>query len=95
MTTTTISDADFRDRLRAVDDPALGTDIVSAGLVTDVTVDDGTAAVELALGAPHAPDEAAIADRVREVAADEGIDVELSANVPLFDSAESSVVRSR
>ncbi|WP_186313353.1 MULTISPECIES: Mrp/NBP35 family ATP-binding protein [Halorubrum] len=92
MTTTDISDADLRDRLRAVDDPALDTDIVSAGLVTDVTVDGGTAAVELALGAPHAPDEAAIADRVREVAADAGIDVELSANVPLFDSAESSVL---
>ncbi|QAU14462.1 iron-sulfur cluster carrier protein ApbC (plasmid) [Halorubrum sp. BOL3-1] len=92
MTTTNISDEDLRDRLRAVDDPALDTDIVSAGLVTDITVDGGTAAVELALGAPHAPDEAAIAERVREVADDAGIDVELSANVPLFDTAESSVL---
>ena len=64
MTTTDISDEDLRDRLRVVDDPALDTDIVSAGLVTDVTVDDGTAAVELALGAPHAPDEAAIAEQI-------------------------------
>jgi len=92
MTTTDISAVDFRDRLRSVDDPALGTDIVTAGLVTEVTIDDGTAAIKLALGAPHAPDEAAIADRVREVADDAGIDVELSANVPLFDSAESSVL---
>ena len=86
MTTTTISDADHRDRLRAVDDPALETDIVTTGLVTDITVDDGTAAIELALGAPHAPDEAAIAERAREVADEAGIDVELSANVPLFDA---------
>jgi len=92
MTTTDISDEDLRDRLRVVDDPALDTDIVSAGLVTDVTVDDGTAAVELALGAPHAPDEAAIAERVREVADDAEIDIELSGNVPLFDAAESSVL---
>ncbi|MFD1600240.1 P-loop NTPase [Halobellus rarus] len=92
MTTTDISDADLRDRLRAVDDPALDTDIVTAGLVNEITVDDGTAAIELALGAPHAPDESAIAERVREVADETGIDVELSANVPLFDSAESSVL---
>ncbi|WP_082356875.1 Mrp/NBP35 family ATP-binding protein [Halorubrum tropicale] len=92
MTTTDISDADLRDRLRAVDDPALDTDIVTAGLVNDITVDDGTAAIELALGAPHAPDESAIAERVREVADEGEIDVELSANVPLFDAAESSVL---
>src|SRR6056297_3021725 len=92
MTTTDISDADLRDRLRAVDDPALDTDIVTAGLVNNITVDDGTAAIELALGAPHAPDESAIAERVREVADEGEIDVELSANVPLFDAAESSVL---
>jgi len=92
MTTTDISAADLRDRLRAVDDPALDTDIVTAGLVDEISVDDGTAQIELALGAPHAPDESAIAERVRAVADDAGVDVELSANVPLFDSAESSVL---
>ena len=92
MTTTPTSDADLRDRLRDVDDPVLDTDIVSAGLVTDIALEGGTAAIELALGAPYAPDESAIADRVRAVAEEAGIEVELSAHVPLFDAAESSVL---
>src|SRR6056297_1087091 len=92
MTTTDISDADLRDRLRAVDDPALDTDIVTAGLVNNITVDDGTAAIELALGAPHAPEEATIADRVREVVEEAGLDPRLSATVPRLDAGESSVL---
>jgi len=92
MTTTEISDAKLRDRLRAVDDPALDTDIVTAGLVTDIAIEDGTAAIELALGAPHAPDESAIADRVRDVVDEVGLESTLSATVPLFDAAESSVL---
>ena len=92
MTSPDISDSDLRDRLRTVEDPALGTDIVSAGLLADVAVEDGTASIELALGAPHAPDESDIADRVRAVAEDAGLEAELSATVPLFDAAESSVL---
>ena len=92
MTSTDISESDIRDSLRTVDDPALDADIVSAGLVRDITIDAETASIELALGAPHAPDESAIADRVREVVAAEGLDAELSATVPLFDAAESSVL---
>nr|WP_253738734.1 P-loop NTPase [Halohasta salina] len=87
-----MSDTDLRDRLRAVDDPALDTDIVSAGVVTDFTIEDDTARIELALGAPHAPDEAAIADRIREVVAEAGLDAELSANVPLVDENETAVL---
>ena len=63
MTTdnTTIVDA-----LRDVTDPDLDEDIVSTGLVTDVSLDAETARVELGLNAPHAPTESAIADDVRE-----------------------------
>ncbi|WP_196219630.1 Mrp/NBP35 family ATP-binding protein [Halorubrum sp. BV1] len=92
MTSTDITDSDLRDRLRTIDDPALGVDIVSAGLVTDSAVDDGTASIELALGAPHAPEEAAIADRVREVVEEAGLDARLSATVPRLDAGESSVL---
>ncbi|WP_246989336.1 Mrp/NBP35 family ATP-binding protein [Halorientalis marina] len=92
MTSPDISEADLRDRLCAVVDPALETDIVSAGLVTDLDIEDGTAHVELALGAPYAPDESDIADRIREVIDETGLDAELAANVPLFEDAEASVL---
>jgi ATP-binding protein involved in chromosome partitioning len=76
-------DADeVRERLRAVEDPALGDDVVSLGLVNDVSVGDGVASVSLALGAPYSPSESAIADEVRSVLADAGLDAELSAHVP-------------
>ena len=90
--TTDIAASDLRDRLRAVDDPALGTDIVDAGVLLDVTIADDTAEIELALGAPHAPDEAAIANRIREVVGETGLACELSANVPLVDDHETSVM---
>jgi ATP-binding protein involved in chromosome partitioning len=84
--------AAVRDRLSAVEDPALGTDIVTAGLVTDLSVEGNTAAVELALGAPYAPDERAIADQVRSAIDALGLEPELSASVPRFDEAEASVL---
>jgi ATP-binding protein involved in chromosome partitioning len=73
---------EVRERLRQVEDPDLGEDIVSAGLVNDVAVDGEEATVSLALGAPYAPAESAIADRVREVLADAGLEADLSAAVP-------------
>nr|WP_136715903.1 Mrp/NBP35 family ATP-binding protein [Halorientalis salina] len=87
-----MSEADLRDRLRAVADPALELDIVAAGLVRDLSIEGGTAHVELALGAPYAPDESDIADRIREVVDETGLDAELSASVPLFEEAEASVL---
>jgi ATP-binding protein involved in chromosome partitioning len=84
-------DADaVRDRLRAVEDPDLGEDVVSLGLVNDVTVADGVASVSLALGAPYSPVEKALADDVREVLADAGLDAELSARLPV--STENEVL---
>ncbi len=71
-----------RDLLAEVQDPALGDDLVSLGLVNAVAVEDGTAKVSLALGAPFSPHESAIANEVRERLTDAGLAVELSANVP-------------
>jgi ATP-binding protein involved in chromosome partitioning len=84
-------DADeVRERLREVEDPDLGEDIVTAGLVNDVTVEGDTAHVSLALGAPFAPTESAIADEVRGVLAEAGLDADLSAAVP--ERAEGEVL---
>jgi ATP-binding protein involved in chromosome partitioning len=89
-----MNDADVRDRLRAVEDPDLGDDIVSLGLVNAVEVDDasGTVRVSLALGAPYSPNESEIAARVREVLADTDYDVDLTAKVPSSLSREEEVL---
>jgi ATP-binding protein involved in chromosome partitioning len=80
------------DRLSAVKDPDLGDDIVSLGLVNDVTVDDGTVAIDLALGAPYSPTETAMAGAVREELADLDRELELSASVDAGPSADESVL---
>jgi ATP-binding protein involved in chromosome partitioning len=89
-----MNDADVRDRLRAVEDPDLGDDIVSLNLVNAVEVDDesGTIRVSLALGAPYSPSESQIAAGVREALADTGYDVDLTAKVPSSLSREEEVL---
>ncbi|GAB6880638.1 Mrp/NBP35 family ATP-binding protein [Halorubrum gandharaense] len=77
-----MDEADVRDLLREVEDPDLGDDIVSLGLVNDVRLDGDAVHVSLALGAPYAPHETQIAERVREVLGDAGLEPELSAAIP-------------
>jgi ATP-binding protein involved in chromosome partitioning len=72
---------EVRSLLADVEDPALGDDIVSLGLVNDVSVEGDTVHVSLGLGAPYAPDESTIAARVREVLEAEGYEVDLSAGI--------------
>ncbi|WP_257300052.1 Mrp/NBP35 family ATP-binding protein [Haloarchaeobius sp. FL176] len=69
------------DRLGTVEDPDLGDDIVSLGLVNDVSVDGDTVAISLALGAPYSPKETDIANAVREAFADTDVDLDLSARI--------------
>ncbi len=83
-----MDEAEVRERLRAVEDPDLGDDVVSLGVVEDVTVTGETVRVSLALGAPFSPTESEIAARVREALADTGLDVELEASVPTAPGAE-------
>ena len=70
------------DRLRTIEDPTLGDDVVSLGLVNEVTVDDETIGVDLALGAPYSPVETAIAGEVRDALRTGDVDVDLSASIP-------------
>jgi ATP-binding protein involved in chromosome partitioning len=70
-----------RERLRSVQDPDLGDDIVSLGLVNDVAVTDEEVTVSLALGAPYSPAESALAGEVREALSDLDREVNLSAHV--------------
>ncbi|RDZ63257.1 MRP family ATP-binding protein [Haloferax sp. Atlit-12N] len=77
-----MDEADVRDRLRAVEDPELGDDIVSLGLVNAVEVDGDTARISLALGAPYSPAETDIGRRIREVLAEDGLEADLTAKIP-------------
>jgi ATP-binding protein involved in chromosome partitioning len=77
-----MDDNEVRERLRAVEDPDLDDDIVSLGLVNDVSVDGDVASVSLALGAPYSPSDSTVADAVREVLADAGLEADLSARMP-------------
>lgn len=88
----TITESALIDRLRAVEDPENGDDVVSMGLVDDVTIDDGTAAVSLAFNAPCAPAEIEIGDRVREVVAEAGLEPDLSASFGEAHGFDASVL---
>ncbi|EMA56076.1 Mrp/NBP35 family ATP-binding protein [Halococcus thailandensis] len=83
------------ERLRSVDDPRLGDDLVSLGLVNDIRVDADTVRISLALGAPYSPVETALADMVRDVFAETGYNLELSAALdragPVVDSESADV----
>jgi len=76
-----MNDDDVRERLRGVEDPDLGDDIVSLGLLNTIDVEDGTVHIDLALGAPYSPTETAIANDVRDALADTGLEVDLSASL--------------
>ncbi len=73
----------IRERLTAVEDPDLGDDIVSLGLINaiDIDHDDEVVYIDLVLGAPYSPTETGIAGRVREELADLSYELELSATI--------------
>ncbi|SEO71707.1 ATP-binding protein involved in chromosome partitioning [Halogranum amylolyticum] len=87
-----MNEADVRELLQSVEDPDLGDDIVSLGLVNAVEVDGDTVRVSLALGAPYAPTETEIAGRVRDVLGDRFDEVDLSAKRPSSLSRDEQVL---
>ncbi|PSQ07679.1 MRP family ATP-binding protein [Halobacteriales archaeon QS_6_71_20] len=89
-----MDEAAVRERLAGVEDPDLGEDIVSLGLVNAVQVDDaeGVVRVSLALGAPYAPNETAIAEAVRDALADVDYALDIAADVQSELSAGEEVL---
>ena len=83
MTTSPPTAEDIRERLSTVEDPDLGDDIVSLGLINGIEIDSDEHVVylDLTLGAPFSPTETDIADDVRDALADIEYDLELSASV--------------
>jgi ATP-binding protein involved in chromosome partitioning len=87
-----MDEGDVLDRLREVEDPDLGDDIVSLGLVNAVEITDDEIRVSLALGAPYSPTETGMAGEVREALT--GLDrrVDLDASVDSGLVTEGSVL---
>ncbi|QZA87965.1 Mrp/NBP35 family ATP-binding protein [Salinarchaeum sp. IM2453] len=65
------------EQLRDINDPQLNADIVSLGLVEDLTVENNTARITLGFNAPYSPDEMAMASKIRSVVENAGLDPEL------------------
>jgi len=77
----TETESELTERLETVQDPANDDDVVSMGLVNDVTVRDGTAEVSLAFNAPYAPTEIEIGNAIRDEIEEAGLEPDLRANV--------------
>ena len=80
------------DRLRGVEDPDLGDDIVSLGLVNEISVEPDRVAISLALGAPYSPNETQIASEVRDALSDFDGELDLSARVETGLSPDEQVL---
>jgi len=75
-----ITEHELKIRLEEIKDPDIGDDIVSLGLVNDVTIEDETARISLALNAPYAPSEMELGNRIRELCDEVGLTAELRAH---------------
>jgi len=74
-----------KEALTHVNDPALGFDIVSAGMVEDVTLDDGKATIHIRLTTPACPSRDTIGNNITDVvgamAGVSSVDVRFTAEV--------------
>ncbi|SDR42467.1 Mrp/NBP35 family ATP-binding protein [Natronobacterium texcoconense] len=75
-----ITEHELKIKLEDVEDPDIGQDIVTLGLVNDVTIDDETARISLALNAPYAPSEMELGNRIREICDEVGLEADLRAH---------------
>jgi ATP-binding protein involved in chromosome partitioning len=75
-----ITEHELEIKLESVEDPDIGEDIVSLGLVNDVTIDDETARISLAFNAPYAPSEMELGNRIRDIIEEAGLEADLRAH---------------
>jgi len=76
-----VTESELEERLREVEDPLVGDDIVSLSLVNDISISDGTAAISLAFNSPFAPAEMELGNEIREVVSAAGLEPDLRADV--------------
>ena len=74
-------ESELEARLREIEDPLVGEDIVTMGLINDVDIDEeaGTASVSLAFNTPFAPTELDLGNEIRAAISDIGLEPDLYA----------------
>ena len=77
----TVTEAELLARLEAVEDPMNEDDIVSLGLVNELSIEDGAATISLAFNSPYAPTEMELGDAIREVVSEADLEPDLRAHV--------------
>jgi ATP-binding protein involved in chromosome partitioning len=77
----TLTESELLERLGEIEDPMIGDDIVSLGLVNDIVIDGDTAHISLAFNTPYAPTEMDLGAEIREVVTDAGLDPAVDAEV--------------
>ncbi|MFW5978119.1 MAG: iron-sulfur cluster assembly protein, partial [Halohasta sp.] len=70
------TEEELEERLSEVEEPLIGDDIVSLGLVNRVKIEGDTAHVSLAFNSPFAPTEMDLGQEIRAVIEDEGLNPE-------------------
>jgi ATP-binding protein involved in chromosome partitioning len=87
----TVTEADLEARLAEVEDPLIGDDIVSLGLVNDITIRGETARLSIAFNTPYAPAEMDLGTEIREVVQDAGLEPVLDAEVTAAQGFDDEV----
>jgi ATP-binding protein involved in chromosome partitioning len=77
----TITESELRERLAEIEDPLIGDDIVSLGLVNDVTIEGDRAGISVAFNTPYAPAEMDLGTEIREVVTEAGLEPRIDAAV--------------
>jgi ATP-binding protein involved in chromosome partitioning len=88
----TVTESELRERLAAVEDPLIGDDIVSLGLINDITIRGGTAGISVAFNSPYAPAEMELGTEIREVVTEAGLEPRLDAGVTAEQGFDQEVL---
>ena len=76
-----VTESELEEALRTVEDPDIGEDIVSLGLINGMQIDGETAKLSVAFNSPFAPSEMELGTAIREVVSELGLEPELHAKV--------------
>ena len=77
----TVTESELREQLAEVEDPLIGDDIVSLGLINDIAVQGDRAGISVAFNSPYAPAEMELGRQIREVVSGAGLEPRLDAAV--------------
>jgi len=76
-----ITEQELEKRLGEIEEPLIGDDIVSLGLINGLRIDGDTASISVAFNTPYAPTEMELGNEIREVVTDAGLEPQLHADV--------------